>query len=110
MSFLGDKETIFAARAVKSKEDPRAPPQRIYAAEVERKSEDVRDYTSQGSEKTIKTRKDGVVVYVDSCAQDNSCSALKSKVFKGHRKPSRLETNTVINGNHHHKAEAIASM
>ena len=111
VSFLGDQDTIFAARAEISTEGPLRAPQLIYAAEVARKPQDVRDHTSKSSEKPIETMEDGVVVYVDSCAQDNFCNALKSKVFKGHRKPSRLETNTVIDGgNHHHKVESIASM
>ena len=72
VSFLGDQETIFAARAETSKEGPRRPKQRACAAEVVGKSEDVRDYTS--------TMNDGVVAYVDSSMkQDNSCDALESK-------------------------------
>ena len=72
VSFLGDHETIFAARAEISTEGPRRPPQRVCAAEVEGKSEDVRDYTS------TKAIKDGEVVYVDSSMQqDNYCNALE---------------------------------
>ena len=83
----------------------------MYAAGAERKSEDVHDRTTQGSKNTVKILKYGVVVYIDSCAQDNSCSALESKVFVEHRNSTRLETNTIIDGgNHHHKVEAIATM
>ena len=83
----------------------------MYAAEFEKKEEINYERAIQGPNTTLRLCKEGIVVYVVSCAMDYSCIAIISRVFIEHRHMTRLEKSTVIDGGDHtHKVEAIATM
>ena len=105
------KAMIVAAQTDELRTGRREPPKLIYAGRSKNIGEGPREDLPLETRHTGEPDMDGIIVYAESCAQDNSCSAWKSKVFVDHRKPTILETNTVIDGgDHEHKVEALATL